>query len=145
MHDRDLDLWPVSRVLKQRAARSEDALEQLNVQLLERDAHIAELRSDLENNQAHCDKINQEKAQVHGENTSLKMYVSQADMRWPVLSQGSLAEPGWWESYVAAYPTYTNWLTHCYKLITTIDINRFMSHNWLINLLTQIDWDADIN
>ena len=66
----------VFRVQKQRASRSEDALEQLTAQLLERDTHIAELRSDLDNNRSVFDKVNKEKAQLQGENIGLKTYVT---------------------------------------------------------------------
>lgn len=50
-------------------------MEQLNAQLLERDTHIAELRSDLDKQLSHYDKLNKEKSQNNAENVALKTYV----------------------------------------------------------------------
>ena len=61
------------RAQKQRAARSEDAVEQLNSQLLEHETQYAELRSDMDGMQARLDKIVKEKSQVMAENAGLKM------------------------------------------------------------------------
>ncbi len=58
---------------KQRAEKSQDAVEQMNVQLMERDAHIAELRAQGEDMRALLDKVTKEKAQVIGDNNAVKM------------------------------------------------------------------------
>lgn len=60
------------RVQKNRAAKSEDAVEHLNAQLMERDAVIAEQRSELDTLRARCDKLCREKAQCVAENAGLK-------------------------------------------------------------------------
>ena len=60
------------RVQKQRAARSEDAVEQLNAQLLERDSQIAEYRTDSDNIRLLADKLAKEKAQIQAENSALQ-------------------------------------------------------------------------
>ena len=64
-----------TRAQKQRATRSEDALETLNAQILERDQFIEELRSEMENTGSQCDKIAKEKSQMQAENSALNTYV----------------------------------------------------------------------
>ena len=61
------------RVQKQRAAKSEDALEHLNVQLLERETALAELHSISDGSRARHDKLSREKSQLQAENSALKM------------------------------------------------------------------------
>ena len=63
------------RAQKQRATRSEDALESLNVQIMERDNFITELRADLENTRSNVEKLNKEKIQCCTENSTLNTYV----------------------------------------------------------------------
>ena len=70
-----LSLHPFNRVQKQRASRSEDAVEQMNAQLLERDAQNTEIRTQLDDIHAHYDKLTKEKAQVLAENSALVTYV----------------------------------------------------------------------
>lgn len=69
-------LWIASfsifRVQKQRATKSQDALEQLNSQLLDKDAHLEELRSQLEQIHPRYDKVCKEKSQILAENSALK-------------------------------------------------------------------------
>ncbi len=60
------------RVQKQRATRSEDAVGQLNAQLLERDALCADLRAQTDDMRSLLDKITKEKAQIISENSALK-------------------------------------------------------------------------
>ena len=48
-------------------------MEHLNAQLMERDAVIAEQRSELDTLRARCDKLCREKAQCAAENAGLKM------------------------------------------------------------------------
>ena len=60
------------RVQKQRASRSEDAVEHLNAQLMERDTHIADINTQLSDLQAHYDKLGKEKAQTITEHNTLK-------------------------------------------------------------------------
>lgn len=62
----------IFRVQKQRATKSHDALEQLNSQLLEKDAHHEELRSQLEQIHPRYDKVCKEKSQILAENSALK-------------------------------------------------------------------------
>ena len=57
---------------KDRALKSEDAVEQLRAQLMERDALLAEMRNELENTRSVCDKISKEKSQAIGEVTDLR-------------------------------------------------------------------------
>ena len=61
-----------NRVQKQRAAKSEDAVEQLNVQLLDREASVAEMRTDLGALHSRVDKLSKEKSQAQAENSALK-------------------------------------------------------------------------
>ncbi|ELT92350.1 hypothetical protein CAPTEDRAFT_72575, partial [Capitella teleta] len=68
-----------SRVQKQRATKSEDAVGHLNAQLLEREAIIAELRSELDGIQSHCDKTGKEKAQALAEASALQIRVSELE------------------------------------------------------------------
>ena len=56
-----------------RASKSEDALEQLNVQLMERDASLREQHSEVEALHTHNSKLNKEKAQAVAELSALKM------------------------------------------------------------------------
>ncbi|VDI53027.1 outer dense fiber protein 2 [Mytilus galloprovincialis] len=65
-------LKKATRVQKQRATKSHDALEQLNSQLLEKDAHHEELRSQLEQIHPRYDKVCKEKSQILAENSALK-------------------------------------------------------------------------
>lgn len=60
---------------KQRASRSEDAVEQMRAQIMDRDNYIAELRAQLEDNRLHHEKLNKEKAQAISEATALQRYV----------------------------------------------------------------------
>ena len=62
----------MSRVQKQRATKSQDALEQLTSQLLEKDAQFEELRSQLEDLHPRYDKVCKEKSQILAENSALK-------------------------------------------------------------------------
>jgi len=64
------------RVQKNRATKSEDAVEHLNAQLMERDAIMAEQRSELDTLRARCDKLCREKAQSLAENVGLKTWVA---------------------------------------------------------------------
>ena len=66
------ELFIVFSVQKQRASRSEDALEQLQAQLLEKDQKLAEVGSDTEGIRSRLDKITKEKAQAQAENVALK-------------------------------------------------------------------------
>ena len=68
-----LYLCDISRVQKQRATKSEDAVEHLNVQLLEREAQLAEQRTETSALRAMLDKTTKEKSQIQAENSALKM------------------------------------------------------------------------
>lgn len=63
-------LW--LRVQKQRAEKSQDALEKMSVQLMERDAQLEDLRSQLELMGPRYDKMSKEKSQLLAENSALK-------------------------------------------------------------------------
>ena len=65
-------LWFVFRVQKQRATKSEDAVGHLNAQLMERDAHLADIRAQNDDMRSLLDKISKEKAQIISENSALK-------------------------------------------------------------------------
>lgn len=57
---------------KQRAAKSEDAVEQLNAQLLDRETSVAEMRTDLGTIHSRMDKLSKEKSRALAENSALK-------------------------------------------------------------------------
>lgn len=63
-------LW--LRVQKQRAEKSQDALEKISVQLMEREAQLEDLRSQLELMGPRYDKMSKEKSQLLAENSALK-------------------------------------------------------------------------
>lgn len=60
------------RVQKQRAAQSEDRAEQLSAELLEKDAKIEDLRTQLEEVSLRLEKSVKERSQASAENTALK-------------------------------------------------------------------------
>ena len=62
----------INRVQKQRATKSEDALENVSVQLLEKDNIMTELKSEAENYRARCEKLNKEKLQGDSEMLSMR-------------------------------------------------------------------------
>ncbi|VDI53029.1 outer dense fiber protein 2 [Mytilus galloprovincialis] len=72
-------LKKATRVQKQRATKSHDALEQLNSQLLEKDAHHEELRSQLEQIHPRYDKVCKEKSQILAENSALKTRLGEVE------------------------------------------------------------------
>lgn len=57
---------------KQRAEKSQDAMEKMGVQLMEREAQLEDLRSQLELMGPRYDKISKEKSQLLAENSALK-------------------------------------------------------------------------
>ncbi|XP_060071195.1 outer dense fiber protein 2-like isoform X2 [Ylistrum balloti] len=70
--DRDKEaLKKATRVQKQRAMRSEDALEQLNTQLMERESQLEDLRTQLDQMGPRYDKLSKEKSQILAENSAL--------------------------------------------------------------------------
>ncbi|KAL5012471.1 hypothetical protein ScPMuIL_011022 [Solemya velum] len=72
-------LKKATRVQKQRAARSEDAVEQLSSQLLERDTLTEELRSRLDQSLAAFDKVAKERSQFEAENSALNTRLEQLE------------------------------------------------------------------
>ena len=64
-----------SRVQKHRAAHSEEAVEQANLKLMERDAMMADMRSQIDGLMTCLDKISKEKSQALAENSAFKTYV----------------------------------------------------------------------
>ncbi|XP_033732393.1 outer dense fiber protein 2-like isoform X7 [Pecten maximus] len=64
-------LKKATRVQKQRALRSEDALEQLNTQLMERESQLEDLRTQLDQMGPRYDKLSKEKSQILAENSAL--------------------------------------------------------------------------
>ncbi|XP_052092013.1 outer dense fiber protein 2-like isoform X1 [Mytilus californianus] len=72
-------LKKATRVQKQRATKSHDALEQLSSQLLEKDAHVEELRSQLEQIHPRYDKVCKEKSQILAENSALKTRLGEVE------------------------------------------------------------------
>ena len=60
------------RVQKQRAAQSEDRAEQLSAELLEKDAKIEDIRTQLEEVSLRLEKSVKERSQSSAENTALK-------------------------------------------------------------------------
>ena len=60
------------RVQKKRATKSEDAVEQLTSQLLEREQSLAELTSDKERLQSDYDKLVKEKIQTDTESVQMR-------------------------------------------------------------------------
>ncbi|XP_069119447.1 outer dense fiber protein 2-like isoform X4 [Argopecten irradians] len=64
-------LKKATRVQKQRAMRSEDALEQLNTQLMERESQLEDLRTQLDQMGPRYDKLSKEKSQILAENSAL--------------------------------------------------------------------------
>ncbi|XP_071097456.1 outer dense fiber protein 2-like isoform X2 [Haliotis cracherodii] len=78
--DRDKDsLKKATRAQKQRAERSEDALDCLNAQLMERETQVADLKSDLDHVTINIEKISKERAQAQAENTALKTRISELE------------------------------------------------------------------
>lgn len=65
----------IGRAQKQRASRTEDALEQIKVQLLERENQLADLEASTAQIRARCEKHNKEKTQLLSENTKLQLWV----------------------------------------------------------------------
>lgn len=57
---------------KQRAEKSQDAMEKMGVQLMEREAQLEDLRSQLELMGPRYDKMSKEKSQLLAENSALK-------------------------------------------------------------------------
>ncbi|XP_013420317.1 outer dense fiber protein 2 [Lingula anatina] len=72
-------LKKATRVQKQRAARSEDTVQQINSQLLEKEAQAADLEAQLENIRSRVEKLSKEKSQVMGENSALKTRISELE------------------------------------------------------------------
>ncbi|XP_021362358.1 outer dense fiber protein 2-like isoform X2 [Mizuhopecten yessoensis] len=64
-------LKKATRVQKQRATRSEDALEQLNIQMMERDSQLEDMRTQLDQMGPRYDKLSKEKSQLLAENSAL--------------------------------------------------------------------------
>ena len=59
---------------KQRATRSEDALEQLNAQVLEREQGLLDLRAEHDRLQTNHDKLLKERAKLDKENADMRRY-----------------------------------------------------------------------
>ena len=64
----------VGSVQKQRATRSEDALEQLNAQVLEREQGLLDLRAEHDRLQTNHDKLLKERAKLDKENADMRRY-----------------------------------------------------------------------
>ena len=59
------------RAQKERATRSEDAVEKLNSQLLEAETELAETRLAMDQLKSKHEKLGREKGQIEGDNTAL--------------------------------------------------------------------------
>lgn len=85
-------LKKATRAQKQRATRSEDALESLNVQIMERDNFITELRADLESTRSNVEKLNKEKIQSCTENSALNTRINDLEAVMARMDDGSKKE-----------------------------------------------------
>ena len=72
-------LKKATRTQKQRAARNEDAVENLNAQMLERENILTEVRSELDGARSTHDKLAKEKAQAISEKSSLQTRVAELE------------------------------------------------------------------
>ncbi|XP_067661876.1 outer dense fiber protein 2-like isoform X2 [Haliotis asinina] len=78
--DRDKEaLKKATRAQKQRAERSEDALDCLNAQLMERETQVADLKSELDHVTINIEKLSKERAQAQAENAALKTRISELE------------------------------------------------------------------
>ncbi|XP_064649329.1 outer dense fiber protein 2-like isoform X5 [Lineus longissimus] len=74
-------LKKATRVQKQRATRSEDAIEQLNAQLLERETNLAEVQTQADQMKSRMDKLQKEKSQALAENGALRNRIMELETR----------------------------------------------------------------